>query len=187
MDTKEYFERSAALFDERARAITSSQWSDPTSCSEWNVRDLVDHLTNECLWVPPLMEGQTIAEVGDRFDGDSLGDDPIGSWSAARSDALKAVAEPGALDRTVHLSYADVPGHHYIGQLSRDLLIHSWDLAKGIGYDETLPTDLMKLAYEDSKAEEGVIRGSGLFGDEVAAGPNASLQEELLGLLGRKA
>lgn len=187
MDTQEYFERSAALFDERVRAITDGQWSDPTPCTEWNVRDLVDHLTNECLWVPPLMEGRTIAEVGDRFDGDSLGDDPVGSWSAARSSAEQAVAERGALDRTVHLSYADVPGHHYIRQLSRDLLIHSWDLARGIGHDESLPTDLMELAYEDSKAEEGAIRGSGLFGDEVEATPNSSLQEELLGLLGRKA
>lgn len=186
METNEYFERSAALFDERVRAITSNQWTEATPCSEWSVRDLVDHLTNECLWVPPLMAGQTIAEVGDRFDGDCLGDDPVGSWSAARRAAEGAVAEPGALERTVHLSYADVPGHHYIRQLARDLLIHSWDLARGIGYDENLPSDLLELAYEDSKAEEAAIRGSGLFGTEVDTGTNASLQEELLGLLGRK-
>ena len=35
----------------------------------------------------------------------------------------------------------------------------------------SLPTDLMELAYEDSKAEEGAIRGSGLFGDEVEVRP----------------
>ena len=81
-----------------------------TPCEQWDVRTLVNHLVNETSWVPPLMHGSTIAEVGERFDGDLLGSDPVRSWSDASAAASAAVAEDGALERTVHLSYGDVAG-----------------------------------------------------------------------------
>ena len=56
------------------------------------MRDLANHVTNENLWTVPLMEGATIEEVGDRFDGDVLGDDPIGSALAAARAAITSMA-----------------------------------------------------------------------------------------------
>lgn len=185
-DLTELFGRSADLFDERVRAVGDDQWDNGTPCTEWSVRHLVNHLTNECLWIPPLMEGQTIEEVGNRFDGDCLGDDPVGSWADAVAGARAAASETGALDRTVNLSFGNVPGHFYIGQVGKDLLIHSWDLARGIGYDETLPRDLMEVAYENAKGHEQEVRDSGLFGDKVEVAPGASFQEEFLGFFGRR-
>lgn len=185
-DLAEFFGRSADLFDERVRAVGDDHWDHGTPCTEWSVRDLVNHLTNECLWVPPLLRGQTIEEVGDRFDGDCLGDDPVGSWADAVADARAAATETGALDRTVNLSFGNVPGHVYIAQVGTDLLVHSWDLARGIGYDETLPKDLMEVAYEGAKGYEKELRDSGLFGDKFEAAPGASFQEEFLGFFGRR-
>jgi len=37
----------------------------------------VNHLAGEDLWAPPLLAGSTIAEVGDRFEGDVLGAEPL--------------------------------------------------------------------------------------------------------------
>ena len=59
---------------------------------KWTVRDLANHVTNENLWTVPLIKGSTMDEVGDRFDGDVLGDDPIGSALAAARAAVTAMA-----------------------------------------------------------------------------------------------
>jgi hypothetical protein len=69
------------------------------------------------LWAPPLLAGSTIAEVGDRFDGDQLGDDPRASWASAAQQSTAAVGDAGALARTVHVSFGDISGEEYVSQL----------------------------------------------------------------------
>jgi hypothetical protein len=70
-------------FDRRVQLIADGQWTNPTPDTEWSVRDLVEHLVGEQLWVPLLLGGATVEQVGDRFDGDNLGDDPKTAWSLA--------------------------------------------------------------------------------------------------------
>ena len=53
------------------------------------------------------MDGKTIAEVGDAFDGDLLGEEPKASAMAAADEALTAVADRLASRRKVHLSYGE--------------------------------------------------------------------------------
>src|SRR2546422_7260815 len=107
------YRRASDRYGSLVDAVGDEQWGQPTPCSEWDVRTLVNHLVNENLWVPPLFEGKTIADVGDRFDGDVLGDDPAAAWSDAASPAVFAIAGDGAMERIVHLSFGDVPGSEY--------------------------------------------------------------------------
>src|SRR6266498_3151485 len=102
--------RSVERFAELTRGVGDDHWALPTPCSEWDVRTLVNHLVYEERWAVPLFAGSTIAEVGDRFEGDLLGNDPSGASAAAAQEAITAVAQPGVLERTVHLSFGDVPG-----------------------------------------------------------------------------
>lgn len=71
----------------------SDNWSDPTPCTDWDVRTLVNHVVGEDRWTKPLVDGKTIADIGDAFEGDLLGADPKGSAMAAADQALTAVAE----------------------------------------------------------------------------------------------
>ena len=64
--------RAVGEFDARVRAVGDDQWELPTPCSDWNVRQLVNHLVYEDRWTVPLMEGTTLALVGDRYEGDLL-------------------------------------------------------------------------------------------------------------------
>jgi uncharacterized protein (TIGR03086 family) len=90
--------------------VRPAQWHDPTPCSEWNVYKLLSHIVRENLWVPDLMAGNTIAAVGDRFEGDVLGADPLGAYQASAGTAAEAFERPGALEQPVAVSYAPVAG-----------------------------------------------------------------------------
>lgn len=178
--------RAVAEFEARVRAVGSDQWHEPTPCSEWDVHDLVNHLVNENCWTTPLLEGRTMAEVGDRFDGDLLGDDPVGSWESASRQALVAVAEPGALERIVHVSFGDITGQEYVSQLTTDHTIHAWDLARAIGADEELDPVLVDFSYEYLAPLVDGWRAAGAFGPAVAVQAGADRQTELLAMAGRQ-
>ena len=72
----EVYLRASAEFSARLRAA-DGLWAAPTPCADWDVRALVRHVVEEERWVAPLLRGETIEEVGDRFAGDLLGDDPV--------------------------------------------------------------------------------------------------------------
>src|SRR3954467_2690219 len=110
IDPVELHRRAIDEFDLRVEAVADNQWGLPTPCADWDVRALVHHLVYENVWTPPLLEGKAIAEIGDRFEGDLLGDDAKQAWQRAAGDASAAVKQPGAMDITVHLSFGDFPG-----------------------------------------------------------------------------
>lgn len=151
------------LFGRRVHDILDDQWDHPTPCTDWNVRDLVAHLVSEQLWAPPLLAGETMESVGDALDGDLLGEDPVGAWEAAARGAREAFAAPGALDRTVELSYGPSDADHYCGQMTTDLIIHAWDLARGIGATEHLPAELVAFADRETAPYADDLSGSGVF------------------------
>ena len=180
------FNSAVAEFDRRVRAIRPDQWHNSTPCAEWDVRALVNHLVTEQLWVPLLLDGATVDDVGDRFEGDQLGADPVTVWANAATAAREAFAAPGALRRSVELSYGRRPAQGYCQEMTMDLAVHAWDLARGIMADEHLDEDLVDdvLAFIEPQAER--LASSGLFAPPVAVGSNADAQSRLLALLGRR-
>jgi uncharacterized protein (TIGR03086 family) len=173
-------------FDWRVRAIRPEQWENPTPCSEWDVRELVNHLVVEQLWAPLLLDGATVDDVGDRFGGDQLGDDPVAAWERAAAAAREAFAAPGVLRRSVELSYGSRPADGYCQEMTMDLTAHAWDLARGIGVDEHLDEHLVRhvLSFVEPQVEQ--LAGTGLFGRPVEVSENADVQTRLLAVLGRK-
>jgi uncharacterized protein (TIGR03086 family) len=184
IDEATAFRRASEGFVERARKIGPEQWSGPTPCTEWDVRTLVNHVAGEYLWVPEMLAGKTVADVGDRLDGDVLGDDPVQTLIHARDAALAAIDAPGALEATTHLSFGDVPAKAYVQQMAIDSVIHTWDLAHGIGADDALDPELVDLSYADLKGSAEDWRSAGVFGPETAPS-GATTQAKLLALTGR--
>ena len=165
--------------------VGADQWDKPSNCEPWDVRGLVNHLVSGNFWVPELVGGRTIEEVGDRLDGDVLGDDPPATYDASAEVAAAAFREDGAMDRPVAVSYGPVPGSIYCGHRLLDVLIHGWDIAVSTDQDTNLPVDLVEATWEVIEPQLDQLIASGMFGTGVTAPPDADRQGQLLAVLGR--
>ncbi|MCJ7670493.1 MAG: TIGR03086 family protein, partial [Acidimicrobiia bacterium] len=93
----------------------------------------------------------------------------------------------GALEGTVSLSAGDQAATEYCWEMTTDALIHSWDLARGIGAEETLDAELVALVYERTFPIAEQLQDTGLFAPPVPVSDDAPLQTKLLALFGRRA
>jgi uncharacterized protein (TIGR03086 family) len=181
------FQRAQAAFTDRVDAVGPGQWDDG-ALPGWTVADLVAHLVSESLWVPPLLAGEPSDLVDGRFPdetSDLLGDDPLTGWESAADGALAAFAEDHALLRTVHLARGPLLAAHYIEELTADLTVHSWDLARATGGDTELDPALVTaaLVVADRLPVDGV---PGRFDPPLDVPRTAPPQVRLLGRYGRR-
>jgi uncharacterized protein (TIGR03086 family) len=184
-EIEERFTRTVQDFATTLAGVRDEQWGDPTPCTDWDVRALVNHVTSELAWVTPLVSGQTIADVGDRFDGDLLGADPVEAYNRAATDAVDSVTAPGALQGHVELSYGRDTTASYADQIALDCLIHRWDLARGVGAPDALPDDLVEWALAYVTPMKDRLSASGSYGTQIDVPPEAPPQTRLLAMLGR--
>jgi uncharacterized protein (TIGR03086 family) len=182
----EQYDHALAGFGSRVELVKDDQWSASTPCVDWDVRALVAHLVDECRWVPYLIGGGTVADAGDRFAGDPLGEDAKAAWRAASSAARDAFAADGALDRTVALSYGETSARDYIWEMTVDATVHAWDLARGIGADDRLDPELVRRIHTEVEDDTDSLAATGLFDPPVHVPTHADLQARMLGLFGRR-
>lgn len=166
--------------------VRDDQWAADSVCDGWSVRELVNHVVSGNWWVPELMGGRTIAEVGDRLDGDVLGDDPAGAYESSAAAAAATFRAGGAMDAPALVSYGPVPGSVYCGHRFMDVLIHGWDVAASTGQDTALDPELVEACWAVVEPQRAMLAGSGMFGTEVEVRTDASRQTILLAVLGRR-
>jgi len=184
IDTVELYRRATDEFAARVRLV-GARWTAATPCTDWDVRALVRHIVEEELWAPPLFAGRTIADVGDSLSGDLLGNDAVRAFDQASAAAVDAVRSPGAMERTVHLSFGDFPGSEYAMQLAADHLVHAWDLARAVGADPSLDAESVAAVRAWFADREDAYRSGGAIGPRASLPAGASPQEELLAMFGR--
>lgn len=182
--TVQLFVDSIGRFADRVDRIDDDQWDDPTPCPEWDVRALVNHVCSEQLWAPHLVDGETVDQVGDRYDGDVLGADPKATFRRAVQGSTAAFSSAD-LDAIVHLSFGDVPCRVYLQQMLTDAEVHGWDLAKGLGEPAQLDAETASHLLPIMQEQEELIRASKLFDDPVPVDEDADDATKLLALLGR--
>jgi uncharacterized protein (TIGR03086 family) len=165
--------------------VRDDQWGIESVCDGWTVRELVNHIVTGNWWVPELMGGRTIEEVGDRLDGDVLGDDPAAEYDASAIAAAAAFRTPGAMDAPALVSYGPVPGAVYCGHRFMDVLVHGWDVASSTGQDTTLDPALVEACWAVVEPQLEQLVGTGAFGTDHHVPEDASPQIRLLAALGR--
>lgn len=185
MDPKELFIYAVGQANGCVKHLREDEFGNKTPCSEWNLKELLNHMVYELLWVPELLQGKTVADIGDKYEGDVLGENPVESWQKASKAALAAV-KSADLDAPTHLSYADVPASRYITEMGGEMLIHGWDLGQSINCSIIFEEKAADAAYKFYALNIKGFRDGGFVGKAVAVADDAPLQTKLLALMGRR-
>jgi uncharacterized protein (TIGR03086 family) len=126
-------------------AVGDEQWDRPTPCSDWTVRQLVNHLVGGNRLTARVVRGEQLAppgQLGRRGHVDQLGDDPAGAYRSSADEVLAALSAPGALDRTYTLPAGTFPAAGIVHLRAVETLVHGWDLARATGQEPPFGDDL---------------------------------------------
>jgi uncharacterized protein (TIGR03086 family) len=118
--------RTMSAVDHLVAGIRQEQWLAPTPCTDWKVRDLVNHLVGMNLVFAALMSDQPPPQRG----ADRLGNDPLGAYRGSGVALAAACDQPGVLERTFHGPLGAATGAERLNIRIADLLVHGWDLAQ---------------------------------------------------------
>ena len=66
-----------------------------------------------------------------------------------------------------------------------DVAIHTWDLARAVGADEELDTELVEAVWTVFEPQKETLAASGLYAPPVPLPDDAPLQQRLLAVTGR--
>ncbi|MFB9690579.1 TIGR03086 family metal-binding protein [Amycolatopsis plumensis] len=173
-------------FEHHLRAVPPDGWTAPTPCSEWDVRALVNHMTRGNLNYVGMLRGVAREEFLARRDEDALGDDPVTAFTDSVRACAAAFTEGGALDRVVDYPFGQLTGRQALAVRTADSTVHTWDLARALGADETLDPGLVAWLDEDyDTIFAGLALGPRFFAEPPSAEPGASRQDRLLTRFGR--
>ncbi|MEU8870889.1 TIGR03086 family metal-binding protein [Streptomyces javensis] len=143
---------ASAEFERSLGAVRSEQWSWPTPCTEWNVRQLVNHMTRGNLNYVSLLHGGGAAGFLRLRDADALGTDPVGAYARSVRECAQAFGETGALQRILDYPLGPVTGQQALAVRITDTAVHTWDLARAVDVDDTLDESL--VAWIDEHLDE---------------------------------
>lgn len=181
-EISERYRKVAGRFTQTAREVQADAWDNPAPCEGWVARDVVRHMVE---WIPGFFSGTLVLTTA---DAPSVDRDPAGAWEAL-SDALQAALDdPEVAAREFEMQQGryrvdDAIARFCIG----DVLVHTWDLARATGLDETLDADEVHQMFEGMEPMDEMLRKSGHFGTaRVPVPDDADEQTKLIAFLGRQ-
>ncbi|AWB93767.1 TIGR03086 family metal-binding protein [Aeromicrobium chenweiae] len=169
--------RVAAVFSDRVAGV--QEWDVPAPVEGWTARDVVGHLTS---WLPGFLSGGGV----DLPPGPDVEDDPAAAWWH-HADAVQALLEsPRAAEEFSHPH----AGTRVLGEVVEsfyvaDVFMHTWDLARATGQDDTLDPAVCEALLAGMVPIEDAMRSSGQYGPAVPVPADASAQDRLLAFIGR--
>ena len=108
--------------------------------------------------------------------------------SASEPSSARAAHEAIAstpMDKQVNVSWGQISAAEYVGQFVTDVSVHGWDLARGIGADDSIDPSLVDAFLPGVEENAAMLTASGAFGHPVEVPADADDQTRMLALLGR--
>jgi uncharacterized protein (TIGR03086 family) len=180
-DVQDSYRVVSSGFDAVVKAVTPDKWEAQSPCEQWTARDVVAH----------VVEGHrgVIAQVrGGQSEPLGPDEDPRQAWGNAYRTIDEITGDPEAVAKEMDGPTGKMRVGQIIGQfVNMDVLVHTWDLARTVGADESLDQDSVRRAYEALKPMDAMIRQPYVFGPKLEPPKGADVQTEFLYFLGRRA
>ena len=181
-DIAERYRRVAGRFTARANEVPEAAWEDPAPCDGWVARDVVRHLVE---WIPAFL----VAAGGPPLPvGPSVDDDPAGAWAALDAGIQSLLDDPVA--SATEISHPRAGTHRLDDAIAAfflgDVVVHTWDLARAAGLDETLDADVVHDMLVGMEPLDEMLRASGQYGPRVEVPADADEQTRLIAFTGRR-
>lgn len=178
-EISERYRVRAAEFTRRVDAVPAGRWDDPSPCAGWSARDVLAHMLDNHHEMPGYAGITLTVDT-------SVETDPRGAWTEARDKMQNLLEDPGRADAGYDGYFGRTSVSDTVDKfLGCDLVVHAWDIARATGQDEKLPADEAATFFELMSPFGDTLRMSGVCGPEVEVPAEASMQDRLLGLMGR--
>jgi uncharacterized protein (TIGR03086 family) len=155
-------------------AGAASKLDAPTTCDDWDVRTLLNHMLQTQRYFVGSARGEDVAPPTGTPPA-LIGDDPVDAFMEARADVLRTYRPEGVIEKT----------GPSLGIAFSDMLLHGWDVARSTAQDATMPAGLPDAAYEMIHGRFTDEQRKGVFKPEIKVPADASPQEKLLAYTGR--
>jgi len=171
----------AGAFTERVHGVPPGAWDNPAPCEGWVARDVVRHLVE---WFPAFLKagaGVTLPE------GPSVDEDPVAAWTVHSHGVQALLDDPATAGRVLSDRHVgEVPLDQAVDRFyTADVFMHTWDLARATGQDESLDPKKCVELLEGMLPLDDLLRRSGQYGPRVDVPETADVQTRLLAFIGR--
>jgi uncharacterized protein (TIGR03086 family) len=172
----------SAAFGERVAKVPADAWDNPAPVDGWAARDVVTHLVE---WVPAFF-GETW-NVRPPRDAPAPQADPAGAWAAFTATYQAALDDPAVAGEVKDTRMGAQPfGQCFDMIATTDVFLHTWDLARATGLDETLDADEVHRLLLGMEPLDEMLRQSGQYGPRVPVPDDADEQTRLIAFIGRQ-
>jgi uncharacterized protein (TIGR03086 family) len=175
------FDRAADVAGTAIAGVKPEQFDNPTPCSEWTVRQLINHIVGGTRQFMSMMTGGGPIDRGQDF----LGADPSGAFRDSVAGLRALFAAEGALDTIVRTPFGESPAVALVEMRVNEMMTHGWDVAKATGQSTDLDPELAESCIQAFRAMRAAGRGKGMFADEQPAPKGATVADRLAALAGR--
>jgi uncharacterized protein (TIGR03086 family) len=177
----ERYRNVAAQFTKRVEAVPADAWDNPAPCEGWRARDVVGHLVE---WLPAFFFGTWGLETPPI---PSVAEAPAEAWAIVNTAIQEALDDPAVAQSERDVRFGRASFESTIDMIcTADVLIHTWDLARATGLDETLDASEVHRYVEGMEPMDQMLRESGHYGPRVAVSADADEQTRLIAFLGRQ-
>jgi uncharacterized protein (TIGR03086 family) len=180
-EISERYRKVAAQFTDRVQAVPAGAWDNPAPCEAWVARDVVRHLVE---WLPAFFFGTWDLELP---PGPTVDEDPVAAWLALDRTIQGALDDPVIAESVRDTRMGPWTFEQTVDTIcTADVLIHTWDLARATGLDESLDADEVHRFVESMEPMDAMLRESGHYGPRVAVPDDADEQTRLIAFVGRQ-
>jgi uncharacterized protein (TIGR03086 family) len=182
MDVIADLEHACANTGRLVANVRADQWSAPTPCTEWNVRELVNHTT----WTLTMFGNATRDADAPPRDADLLGDDPVAAYERAAAAAVAGWRALASFDSEITIPIGALPARLAVSINLIDVYVHGWDLAAATGQDAALDEGIAQRVLDVSRAFLPEVGRRAAFAEEVQVATDAPAGDQLVAYLGRR-